>query len=50
MHVLAGYRAAGYEVVRVVPTVVGQAGVLLLAELGQHVDLSVVTLDVVVGG
>ena len=47
----SGYRAAGYEVVREVPTGVGQKrGDLLIAELGKHFDLSIVTLDEVVDG
>ena len=46
-----GYRAAGYDVVREVPTGVGQKrGDLLIAELGKHFDLSIVTLDEVVDG
>jgi hypothetical protein len=47
----SGYRAAGYEVVREVPTGAGQKrGDLLIAELGKHFDLSIVTLDEVVDG
>ena len=46
-----GYRAAGYEVVREAATGVGQKrGDLLIAELGKHFDLSIVTLDEVVEG
>ena len=46
-----GYSAAGYEEVREAATGVGQKrGDLLIAELGKHFDLSIVTLDEVVRG